>query len=89
MICICTQLHYKQYLSFVPAVKRTKRRKTEICRSIFDQEVNEITSLFQHLYSFSNGRVFMWKRKTFLETEASACIIYLAVKGGFKELQGL
>jgi len=35
---------------FVPAVNRMNRRKTEICRSIFDEQGNEVTSLFPHLF---------------------------------------
>lgn len=54
IISICTQQQYKKQL--IPAVKGMNRRKSEIGRFIFDQEVNEITCLFLcSIYSSSKG----------------------------------
>lgn len=39
----------------VPAVKRPNRRKTEMCRSIFDQEVIEIVQFLCSFYILSEG----------------------------------
>jgi len=74
---------------FVPGVKRMNRRKTESCRSIFDQEVSEIACLVSVPFIvYRKRRVFMRKWKWNISWKRNLILLYLILsiedKGKFK-----